>query len=288
MDGEYGKSASLWLADMERHRENGSSPSEYLRNIDRQLEGEADCWAKITPSVRTSILKAYGDEATESDIQAFDEAVTHRFKLTDEEIFATQKSLPHVRFACLWQTPSENLEEYYSRAQDILIALHGCDDDYDTLTPLQISLRSIMVAHFVLGLREDSSTSKGIRLRLYQNHVHEPRVTLHKAFKMVEAESKKMEMEKESRQEGKRKLGIDEESHNAKKQKQMIVKIKLPTSNQHDEASSENENGEEASHSGSDEGAGNVVAVPSKSLPALPNSEPALEAEPSVKGKDSS
>ena len=84
LTGEYGKSAALWLADMDRHREKGSSPSEYLRNIDRQLEGEADHWAKNTPSARVSVLKGYGDEATDLDIEASHEAVTRRFKLTNE------------------------------------------------------------------------------------------------------------------------------------------------------------------------------------------------------------
>lgn len=48
------------------------------------------------------------------------------------------------------QLASENLEQYYSRNRDVL---HGCDDDNDTPTPLEISLRSIVVTKFVAGLR---------------------------------------------------------------------------------------------------------------------------------------
>lgn len=197
---------------MERHRKKGFSPSLCLRIIDRQLEGEAERWAKTTPSVRITILKAYGGEAAESDVEVFCEAITQRFKLTDEDVCAMRKSLPQSLLVNLHQAPSENLEHYYGRARDILLALHGRDDEHDTLTPLEISMRSIVIAQFVRYLRDDGPASESsFRFRLHQQQVLHPSVSLHKAFKMAEAESKRTEMEKESKQKRKRQLPTNEQ-----------------------------------------------------------------------------
>ena len=78
------------------------------------------------------------------------------------------KSWPQYGLAFLKQAASENLEEYYRRTHDISIVLHSCDDDYDTLTPPEISLRNMVVVEFVRGLREDWPTSDTLlRIRLY-------------------------------------------------------------------------------------------------------------------------
>lgn len=105
---------------------------------------------------------------------------------------------PQYELLFINQEASESLEEYYSRVRELLNALHGCDHDNDSLTPVEISLRSIVIAQFVFGLREDwPASQRDLRHRLCQQHVLDHRVTLHIAFKMAEAESKRMDLENE-------------------------------------------------------------------------------------------
>ena len=224
LDGEYGKSASLWLADMDRHREKGSSPSMYLQHIDRHLEGEAARWVLNTPSIRVLIYKGYMGLATESEIDAFCRALSDRFKLTEDEAHNLLRLTPLGRLAGLGQGSSEDLEQYYGRARDLLLAMHGRDGMNDALTPSEISLRTIAVSVFCMGI-----SSKMLRLRLYQQHIYHHSVSLHQAFKMAEAEMKTMEEEAQSadgeekeQEEKKRKLSTDsEEGNNAKRQRSL-------------------------------------------------------------------
>ena len=227
LDGEYGKSASLWLADMDRHREKGSSPSMYLQHIDRHLEGEAARWVLNTPSIRVLIYKGYMGLATESEIDAFCRALSDRFKLTEDEAHNLVRLTPLGRLAWLRQGSSEDLEQYYGRARDLLLAMHGRDGMNDALTPTEISLRAIAVWYFCVGISSKIS-SKMLRLRLCQQHICHHSVSLHQAFKMAEAEMKTMEEEAQSadgeekeqeEKKKKRKLSTDsEEGNNAKRQ----------------------------------------------------------------------
>ena len=231
LDGEYGKSASLWLADMERHREKGSSPSMYLQHIDRHLEGEAARWVLNTPSVRVLIYKGYMELATESEIDAFGRALSDRFKLTYGEARDFLESTPLWRLIMLEQESSEGLEQYYKRTRELLLAVHGRDGENGTLTPPEISLRTMVVELFALGF-----SNQMLRRRGYQQHIYHRTVSLHQAFKMAEAEMKTMEVEaqsadseKKEQEEKKRKLATDSEEENkVKRQKHMIVKVKLP------------------------------------------------------------
>lgn len=93
-------------------------------------------------------------EVAAPNIEAFQTALTQRFKLTVED-FMVMKSRPQFLLCCMNQLASENSEQYYSRNRNLSPALHGCDHDNDTLTPSEISLRSIAVANFVPGLRND-------------------------------------------------------------------------------------------------------------------------------------
>ena len=207
LDGVYGKSASLWLADMNRHREKGSSPSMYLQHIDRHLDGEAARWVLNTPTVKALIYKGYMGLATESDTDTFQRALTNRLKPTMEEARNIYGVSPLGRLRTLRKGSSEGLEQYYERARDLLNALHGRDCGKDTLTPAELSLRALVVERFALGI-----PSKMLRLRLYQQHIHHHTVSLHQAFKMAEAEMKTMEDEAQS-------SDSEEEEHEEKKRK---------------------------------------------------------------------
>ena len=194
MDGEYGKSASLWLADMERHREEGSSPSMYLQHIDRHLEGQAAKWVLNTPNVRLLIYRGYMDSATEFVVEAFHEALSNHFKLTNEDVIDSFNADATSLIDKLKQRSSESLEDYYGRAREVLLALHGRDGQNDTLTPQEISLRWIVVGWFVSGL-----CGEMLRDEVYQQHVLHHTVSLYQAFKMAKAASKIMEKEMEAK-----------------------------------------------------------------------------------------
>lgn len=286
VDGEYGNNSFIWLLEVERHREKESSPSMCLQHIDRHLEGEAAHWVLNTPDVRVLIYKGYMGLATELDLEAFHRVLTQRFKPTVESRKEMNKSHPRFPLSYLKQAASESLEEYYRRARDLLIALHGRDDEYDTLTPLEISLRSIAVMQFVSALREDWPASEGsLQSRLCQQQVLDHRVSLYKAFKMAEAESKAMESEKESKQKGKRKVTADaKDSDNAKKQKLPIIDMETsepPTPHQY-EVRTEGSSGGESGTSGDDQRKGKGVAA----LPLAPlRSKPAIETKPTVTPK---
>ena len=295
VEGEYGNNAFIWLLEVERHREKVTSPSMCLQHIDRHLEGEAAHWVLNTPNVRILIYKGYMELATEPDLEAFHEALTQRFKLKKEEHEAMRMSWPRYDLSSLHQSvdASETLDDYYSRTRGLLIALHGRDDEYDTLTPPEITLRRIVIAQFVRNLRDDWPASKYyLQNRLYQQQVLDHRVSLPKAFKMAKAESKRMDLEMESKLERKRKLATDEKDpDNVKKQKHTTTDSKIsevPPPDQYSAVSSESNSDGECSDSGDEDGQGNVAAVPSKSPPSPPKSKPDLEAKPSVKGKGTS
>ena len=236
MDGEHGKSAYLWLVAMDRGRVEGTSPSMYLKHIDRHIEGEAAQWVLNTESVRVLIYREYLELATESDIEAFHGALTERFKLTEEEARDKFKAMPLVRLLKLRQRASEGLEEYHYRARLVLLDLHGDDGENDALTPLQQSLRSITVERFASDLRDDwpsSGTRFGTRL-LQQQILHDT-VSLNEAFKMAEAVSKRMNPERE-REDGKkkqqekkkRKLAPELEGPGHAKKQKPRLKLKFP------------------------------------------------------------
>ena len=227
-DGVFGKSASLWLANVERRRKKDSTPSMYLQHIDRHLEGQAAQWVLNTPRVWALIRKGFVNLATESDIEAFHQALSDRFKLNDEEAQDLKTSTPLGRLAEIYQGDDEGLEHYYKRARDYLLAMHGRDDESDGLMPLEASFRAIVVESFVLGL-----CSRSLQLCLLRQHVFHPTRTLHEAYRMAEAQMKVMEeREKEKEQEEKakkRKLATDDkEPANSKKQKLGMVELGRP------------------------------------------------------------
>lgn len=291
MDEEYGKSASLWLADIERHRERGSSPSQHLRNIDRQLQGEADRWAKSTPSVRIAILKAYGEEATESDVEALYRAMTQRFQLTHEDVMAIRNSRPQTCLLYLKQAATDDLRQYYSRTMGILTDLHGRDGNISTLTPLEMSVHGFAVECFVVGLTHQPLCS----WLLLQNVLH-PTRTLLEVYEMAvrkarimasenkseQEDGKEKEKEQDSREKGQqeRKHKLDTELESSASAKKQIVPLKVPTATQHEEASSKSNTGGEPSLSGNHTEGGNVGAVPSKRLPAPHKSKPTPTPKP--------
>lgn len=196
MDREHGKSASLWLAN------NGTPPRGRIYAVDvfpahrpssqgrKPLSGSLN-----TPSARALIYKGLMEVAT-PNIEAFQTALTQRFKLTVENLMV-MKSRPQILLCCMNQLASENLEQYYSPNRDVLLALHGCDDDNDTPTPPEISLRSIAVTKFVPGLRNDWPRScTSLKWRLLQQQMLHHTVSVHKALEMTEAEIKIMDSEK--------------------------------------------------------------------------------------------
>ena len=176
----------------------------YLQHIDRHLDGEAALWVLNTPSVRVLIYKGYMGLATESDIDAFRRALSDRFKLTHGEVRDLDGSTPLWRLFALEQESGEGLKQYYGRARECLVSVHGRDD---TLTPSEMSLRTIAVNLFCFNL-----SNKMLRHRLYQQHITHHTVSLHQAFKMAEAEMKTMEDEAQS-------SDSEEEEHKEKKRK---------------------------------------------------------------------
>ena len=196
-DGEYGKSASLWLADMERCREVGSSPSTYLQHIDRHLVGEAAKWVLDTPRVMSLIYGAYRGLATESDVDSLHEALRNHFKLTLQEAREFEDEKPLERFMNEPQGDSD-LQQYYGRALDLLLALNGRDGENDTLTLPEISLRAIVVRVFVAGL-----SSERLKTWLRQQHICHHTVSLHRAFTMADAASSKVDSMNEATASGK-------------------------------------------------------------------------------------
>ena len=307
LNGEYGKSAALWLADMERHSEKESSPSLHLRNIDRQLEGEADRWAKNTSSARIAILKAYGEEATESDVEALYQAITQRFQLANQDVVAIMNSRPQTRLLYLKQEATEDLTQYYSRAMGILIDLHGRDGNISTLTPLEMSVHGLAVECFVRGLAHQPLCTR----LLLQNVLH-PTRTLFEVYKLAVTEARIMASEKESEQEDgkekekeqesrekeqqqqqqqqerKHKLDNNTELENPDGAKKQIVTLKVvPTATQDDEARPKSNPGVESIHSGNDPEGGNIVAVPHKRPRAPPKSKPTIRKNLMVTPKSS-
>ena len=228
-DGEYGKSACLWFAAMERCRVEDISPSMFLSHIDRHLEGDAYQWMRNTGNVRALICKGYMNLATESDVETFRGALSERFKLTHKEGQEVYKAMPIAPLLRLKQRPSEDLEEYYNRVRQYFLNFHGDDGENGALAPSQKSLRSMVVSRFVDGLEFRWSPAR-LKMRLKNQQIYHHSVSLHQAFKMAEAEIKIMntEKEKEKEKERKRKLPTDAKGpDNAKKQKQKVVKSKL-------------------------------------------------------------
>ena len=204
----------------------------YLQHIDRHLEGEAAQWVLNTPSVRALVYKGYMDLATGSDIDAFHDALSERFKLTLEEVTAMKKPFPALDILGLEQRASEGLHQYYSRARDLLLSLHGRDDDNDALTSQEVSLRGIVVARFVTGLRDDWPTSdRRLLFRMLQQQIVHPTRTLYSAFRMAEVESKKLDLEKEQ-QEKEKESKDREQKEQQEREKEHEKKRKLATKQQ--------------------------------------------------------
>ena len=101
VDGQYGHSASLWLADMERKHREGSSPSTFLKHVVRHLEGEAALWVSNTESILELIYKSHRDTATESDVEAFHCALTQHSKPDFREFKLKVTSTPHYRLMAM-------------------------------------------------------------------------------------------------------------------------------------------------------------------------------------------
>lgn len=225
VDGEYGKFAALWLVDMESHRQEGSSPSTYLIHLDSHLEGEAARWVLNTP-VGFLINKAYKQKAINSDVEAFYRLLRKRFQMTDDEASHLSGTTPEIHLQHLSQGIDEGLDEYYNRAL-LLINVLGDDGESVGLTPLQRSVRIMVLDRFINGLRYRSQDS--LVWRLFKHHILHHTVSLRQAFKMAEAEIRMMDLEQEmgdrkmKEQAKKRKLAADaQELANAKKQKHIV------------------------------------------------------------------
>lgn len=293
VDGEYGKSASLWLAEMERHREKGSSPSLYLQHIDHHLEGEAAQWMRNSPSVMALIYKGYMDIATEFDVDTFHGALCERFKLTDEEAKEVYEAAPIFRFLQLRQETSEDLANYYNRVRLHFHDFHDFHDDdreNDALTPPQQLLRSMAIYLFIRGLRSDWSFGRLLRL-LQKQHISHHSVSLYQAFKIVEAQMKIVDMEKkieqsrEKEQERKRKDVNDEKAQdNAKNSKHMIMNLKLSGPTQDDEfpASSDLNEGTLVPSDNEGEYFSPIKTSSSRRNPAMPELTSNLRSQPTL------
>ena len=180
LDGEYGKSASLWLAHMDRHRDRGSSPSVYFQRLDFYLEGEAHIWVENTPAIRDIIYLSYIELATESDIDIFQRALRNRFKPTRQEAFAMHEANPSNRFLRLYQGKN-GLKQWFRKALDFLVSLNGCDGPNEILSQQEISLRDIVIRRFVIGL-----SSQRLQIWLLQQRIFELSISLHEAFRLAE------------------------------------------------------------------------------------------------------
>ena len=219
---------------MNRHRGEASSPSMYIRHLDRHLEGEAEDWVKNTSSVRALVYRGYMQKASESDVDDFHQALGNQFKLTDKEVQDHFEATPWQGLMKLRQEAGEELVRYYGRAHKLLLALHGRDAEYDALPPPKSSLRATVVCRFTAGL-----SGKKLKESLYQQHIYHHTVTLHQAFEMAEAQLKIMkvatqsdERQEKMQQQGgkKRKAPTDaEEADSVEEQGHNIVKLKLLT-----------------------------------------------------------
>lgn len=179
LDGEYGKSASLWLANMDRHRERGSSPSAYFHQLDFYLQGEAHEWVETTPDIKLLIYNSYIGLATESDIDTFQRALRARFKLTRQEAFAMHEANTRNHFLRLHQG-KKGLEQWFMQALQFLASLDSCDGPSEILSAKEVSLRDIVIRRFVIGL-----SSQRLQLWLLQQRIFELDISLHVAFKMA-------------------------------------------------------------------------------------------------------
>ena len=176
LDGEYGKSASLWLAHMERHRERGSSPSEYLVHLVVHLEGEAAYWAVTIPNVKALIHKGCWRLATESDIGAFQRALRDRFKLS----FLEASANPNGHYV-EGNQGNTDMKQWYEQSRELLLSLHGRDGYDEILTPQEISLRDIVIRRFIIGL-----SSERLQGWLLQQRIYDLSISLYEAFRMAE------------------------------------------------------------------------------------------------------
>ena len=188
VNGQYGKSASLWLAELNCHRDEESTPSMHLLKIIRHLEGEAALWALNSKIVVALVCAANDERATDADVDVLQGALTKRFRLTDDEGQALIRTSPLAQFLTLSQETGEDLEDYYRRARDLL---HGRYTENITLTPLEISYRAMIVMRFGKGLSRE-----GLWVRLLLQSISHPTVSLHHAFIMAKMESKVMDMER--------------------------------------------------------------------------------------------
>ena len=160
-------------------------------------------------------------------------ALREHFKLTieeEQEAFEAFEATPVARLFKLTQGSHEGLWQYYEHARDLLLALYGHDDDNEALTPAERTLRTIIVSRFRAGL-----SNLELRNRLNQQQLHLNEVRLYQAFRIVEAENKIMNMEKEKEEHSKkvwgkkkRKAASDEDPNNTKKRKR-AVKPKIPS-----------------------------------------------------------
>ena len=248
----YGKSATLWLADMECHREKGSSPSMYFHHIDRHLEGEAAEWVKNTRNVRTLIYRGYVGDATESDIDAFYGALSDRFKHALEE---PPNLRGWVSLIALRQGAGESIEQYTGRFRNTFPMPWTRDAKSDTLTSSEMAVRIAIIAQYTLGLY-----GKKLRDHLCEQFFFHPTPSMNQAQKMaeaatrmiaaeekieatriIEAEEKaeaRKSTEQESNESKKRKLAPHgEEMENGENKKHKIVSSNMPRSAKEDGSS---------------------------------------------------
>lgn len=193
LDGEYGKNASLWLANMEYYRNKESSPSMHLQHIDRHLEGEAAKWVSSTQSVAFLIHKGIVDVATEYDIDVFYGALIDRFHLSLEESQNLRGADPRSRFLGVKQRASESLEQYTRRFGKALSDIHNADNKKKVQIVNAVSVDGL-TAQYALGLSNEE-----LRDRLCQQHIHHQFMNLGQCQMMVEATTRIIDAENKAK-----------------------------------------------------------------------------------------
>ncbi|KAF3798305.1 hypothetical protein GCG54_00015288 [Colletotrichum gloeosporioides] len=157
--------ARRWLSrlhwDFERAGHQTLDPSQVIRTISMQCDGEAATFLDSTPALADAVDRAENKQATKADLDKLEQALRDRFpaRLVDE-------SNAVDTIESLHQKSGEPLAAYYNRAVAVLNSA-GCSDrntSGDSLNQAQQVLLGQIIRQFIKGLHDPALRHQSISM----------------------------------------------------------------------------------------------------------------------------
>lgn len=146
--GDDDRNPARWLRTIKYELPPTFTPGQWLECVDGLLDGEAARWADKSPNVKKILSDEDLKHAGKRDVATFKTLFLNRFTPADERL----KDVNHM-LETLRQNATESLEDYYGRAEDLLLALGGKDKTISVkLSNHETSILKRVIHHYVHGL----------------------------------------------------------------------------------------------------------------------------------------